>query len=57
MIDNGSDNYGKVFLTVCVKYLDKNNFKQPLTKLSSIIEIGEKTPSEEPYINLSKNES
>ena len=32
MIDNGSDNYRKAFLTVCVKYLDKNNLKQPVTK-------------------------
>jgi len=49
MIDKGSDNYGKAFLTVCVKYLDKNNLKQPLTKLLSIIETGEKTTSEELY--------
>ena len=49
MIDKGSDYYGKAYLTVCVKYLEKDNYKYPVTKLLSIIEMGEKATSEELY--------
>jgi len=37
------------FLTVCVKYLQKDNFTNPVTKLLTIIELGEKSTAEELY--------
>ena len=49
MVDKGSDSYGCAFLTVCVKYLQKDNFTNPVTKLLTIIELGEKSTAEELY--------
>jgi len=54
MIDKGSDSYGCAFLTVCAKYLQKDNFTQPITRLLSIIELGEKSTAEELYNKIKK---
>ena len=53
LIDGGSDFYGTSYLTVCVKYIGRDS-KQPITKLLSLIELGEKSTGEALFNEIQK---
>ena len=39
LIDGGSDFYGNSYLSICAKFINKENQKEPVTKLVSIIKL------------------
>ena len=46
LIDGGSDNYGKSYLTICAKFIVRKNRRDPVTKLLSVIELGTESTGE-----------
>ena len=46
LIDGGSDNYGKSYLTICAKFIVRRNRRDPVTKLLSVIELGTESTGE-----------
>jgi len=46
LVDESTDAHGASFLAVCVKYISHKNIKTPVTKLLTIVELGESQTSE-----------
>jgi len=50
LVDGGSDYYGNSYLTVCVKLLLNKKTKEPVTKLLTVIPMGEESTGEALYV-------
>jgi len=54
LVDAGSDYYGTTYLSICVRFLEKNNRKQPGTKLLTIIPLEEDSTGESLFNDIKK---
>lgn len=55
LVDGGSDSYGTSYLTVCAKFISRHNSKEPVTKLITVIEMGEESTGEAIYNDIRKS--